>query len=100
MGASLRRLATRVCQDTKLSRIVRHTPRAFGFKSKADVGAKSGPLDALEDFLGDGGGPGRHFRVERKWEYLLYTQHAKGFLRKVGPHDVVGLPTAREEELA
>lgn len=56
-----------IVQDTKLDRIER----------------KPGPLAAVRQFL-NGPGKGR-FVIDRGWEYFLYSQHHKGFLRRVAP---------------
>lgn len=58
-------------QDTKLSRFV------CGLEGCSH---KSGPLDAVNDFLKD---HSNEFVMDRSLEYYRYTQHAKGWLRKI-----------------
>lgn len=59
-----------VVQDTKMTRMYSHWPPYDRF-----------PLRATEDFL-SGQGQGRYV-VDKQYEYLLYSQHHNGWLRKV-----------------
>ncbi|CAK0843783.1 unnamed protein product [Prorocentrum cordatum] len=49
-------------QDTKMSRFT----------------GRDGPVEAVREFIGKN----TEYRVDRRWEYLLYTQHAQGWLQK------------------
>ncbi len=40
------------------------------------------PADAIEEFLGLP--EGKDFSVDPRWEYMVFTQHSGGFLRKKG----------------
>ncbi len=62
-------------QDTKLSRFVTE------FDPKVAANAKLGPMPAVDDFLAHEAGKG--FRIDRRYERLIYSQHHRGYLRRV-----------------
>lgn len=61
-------------QDTKLARIYPHRMGVFSHKDSGGGSIRS-QRRLVEEFP--------EYRVSRRWEYLMYTQHAQGWLQKV-----------------
>jgi cephalosporin hydroxylase len=75
-------------QDTKVTRWHKSSIACGNLPSDAEQDAcwatlKAGPLDSVHDFLAEN----KDFAMDRSMEYLIYTQHARGFLKRVqSPH--------------
>lgn len=72
-----------IVQDTKLTRYLK-APRCAGHASPAAVDScwsihKTGPGDAARKFLSEN----KRFEADTSQEFLLYSQHAGGFLKRV-----------------
>jgi cephalosporin hydroxylase len=65
-------------QDSKITRWLLSSDHCKNYPDQ-DCG-KLGPRHATEHFLKEQGGK---FVADRSWEYLRYTQHAGGFLKRV-----------------
>jgi len=59
-------------QDTKMDRFVGGLGKKYG-------NLKFGPMRTVDEFIGK---HGDKFVVDRRFEYLLYSQHHRGFLRR------------------
>ena len=50
------------------------------------------PADAIREFLKEDAG--EDFTRDRRWEYMYFSQHNGGFLRKEGKADTTGMGKA------
>jgi len=58
-------------QDTKMDRFVSRLRKKYG-------GLKFGPMRAVDEFIK----AHDNWEIDRRWEYYIYSQHHRGFLRK------------------
>ena len=70
-------------QDTKLTRFNKLQP-CGGLATAAErdtcyTNTKNGPGDSVHAFLGEN----KDFEMDRSLEFLIYTQHAEGFLKRM-----------------